>query len=75
MTDDDPHADEPVVTRGPALADADAALVLVVPQSGFPSVTVSPGNAEPYDVIVAATDSAVSSTALTQTITISGDAP
>lgn len=29
MTDDDPHADGPVVIRGPALADADAALVLV----------------------------------------------
>jgi Protein of unknown function (DUF1102). len=50
-------------------------IVLVVPQSGFPSVTVSPGNAETYDVLVTATDSAVSSTALTQTITISGEAP
>ncbi len=26
---DDPHADEPVLTRGPALSDTDAALVLV----------------------------------------------
>jgi hypothetical protein len=50
-------------------------IVLIVPQNGFPSVTVGPGTAETYDVIVAATDSAVSSTALTRTITISGDAP
>lgn len=50
-------------------------LVLVVPQSGFPSVTVSPGNVEPYDVIVAATDDATTSTQLSDTITVSGEAP
>ena len=50
-------------------------VVLVVPQSGFPNVTVSPGNAETYDVIVTATDDATTSTALSDTITVSGEAP
>ncbi|WP_435100095.1 hypothetical protein [Halorubrum sp. N11] len=50
-------------------------IVLIVPQTGFPSVTVSPGNAETYDAIVAATDDATTSTNLSETITVSGEAP
>jgi hypothetical protein len=50
-------------------------IVLIVPQTGFPSVTVSPGNAETYDAIVAATDDATTSTNLSDTITVSGEAP
>ncbi|GGI99767.1 hypothetical protein GCM10008995_07020 [Halobellus salinus] len=50
-------------------------IVLVVPQSGFPNVTVSPGNAETYDVLVTATDDATTSTSLSETITVSGEAP
>ena len=50
-------------------------IVLIVPQTGFPSVTVSPGNAETYAAIVAATDDATASTLLNDTITVSGEAP
>ncbi len=50
-------------------------IVLIVPQTGFPSVTVSPGNAETFDAIVAATDDATTSTELSDTITVSGEAP
>jgi hypothetical protein len=50
-------------------------IVLIVPQTGFPSVTVSPGDAETYDAVVAATDDATTSTALnSETITVSGEA-
>jgi hypothetical protein len=50
-------------------------IVLVVPQTGFPSVTVGPGNAETYDAVVAATDDATTSTQLSETIAVSGEAP
>ena len=50
-------------------------IVLIVPQTGFPSVTVSPGSAETFDAIVAATDDATTSTELSDTITVSGEAP
>ena len=50
-------------------------IVLIVPQTGFPSVTVSPGNAETFDAIVAATDDATTSTESSDTITVSGEAP
>lgn len=50
-------------------------IVLIVPQTGFPSVTASPGNAETFDAIVAATDDATTSTELSDTITVSGEAP
>lgn len=50
-------------------------IVLAVPQTGFPSVTVSPGAAETYDMVVTATDDATTSTSRTQTITVKGEAP
>lgn len=49
-------------------------IVLVVPQTGFPAVTVNPGTAETYDMVVAATDSAADSDQLSDTITVSGRA-
>jgi hypothetical protein len=49
-------------------------IVLAVPESGFPSVEVDPGNAEAYDLIVTATDDATSSVNITQTITVKGEA-
>jgi len=50
-------------------------IVLVVPQTGFPKVTIDPGETETYDVIVTATDDATTSTSLSETITVSGEAP
>jgi hypothetical protein len=49
-------------------------IVLAVPQTNFPTATVSPGSAETYDLIVTATDEATTSTALSKTITVSGEA-
>lgn len=49
-------------------------IVLAVPQTSFPTATVSPGSAEAYDLIVTATDEATASTALSDTITVSGEA-
>jgi hypothetical protein len=50
-------------------------IVLVVPQTGFPKVTIDPGETETYDLIVTATDAATTSTSLSETITVSGEAP
>jgi hypothetical protein len=50
-------------------------IVLIVPESGFPTNTISPGTTETYDMVVTATDSATSSTDLSDTITVSGEAP
>jgi len=50
-------------------------IVLVVPQTGFPKVTIDPGETETYDMVVTATDNATSSTNLSDTITVKGEAP
>lgn len=50
-------------------------IILIVPQTGFPKVTIGTGQTEQYDMVVAATDDAVSSTKLSNTITVTGEAP
>lgn len=49
-------------------------VVLVVPDSNFPTVEIPTGQKETYSMIVAATEDAATSTQLTDTITISGEA-
>lgn len=53
----------------------DTLIVLVVPQTGFPKVTIDPGETETYDLIVTATDDATTSTNLSEEITVKGEAP
>lgn len=50
-------------------------IVLVVPQTGFPKITIDPGETETYDMVVTATDDATTSTSRTETITVKGEAP
>lgn len=50
-------------------------IVLAVPRTSFPKVTVSSGDAETYDMVVTATDDATTSTDGSQTITVTGEAP
>ena len=49
-------------------------IVTVVPQNGFPTVTLAPGASERYDAIVAATDHATANTTLDRTITVDAEA-
>ena len=53
-----------------------ALLVLVVPETNFPTVTLSPGNAETYSLIVDVYDGGTSpDLEIDDTITVSGEAP